>query len=62
VDEVKTDGTLKLRHHHEIDQRGLDLPRAQRVMEYIQKLWRRPVVLYTVDSVGREEILREDGT
>jgi len=61
VEEVKTDGTMKLRHHHEVDQRGLDLPRAQKVMEYIQKLWRRPVVLYTIDGVGREEILREDG-
>lgn len=61
VEEVKTDGTMKLRHHHEIDQRGLDLPRAQKVLEYIQRLWRRPVVLYTVDGVGREEILREDG-
>jgi stage V sporulation protein R len=61
VEEVKTDGTLKLRHQHELDKHGLDLPRAQRVLEYIQRLWRRPVVLYTVDSFGREEILREDG-
>lgn len=61
VQEVKLDGTLKLLHNHEVDQRGLDLPRAQRVLDYIQKLWRRPVILYTVDSVGREEILREDG-
>jgi stage V sporulation protein R len=61
VEEVKADGTLKLRHQHEVDRRGLDLPRAQRVLEYIQRLWHRPVVLYTIDSVGREEVLREDG-
>ena len=61
VEEVKTDGTLKLRHYADMDRRGLDLPRAQRVLDYLQRLWHRPVVIYTVDSVGREEILREDG-
>jgi stage V sporulation protein R len=62
VSELKTDGSLVLRHEHETDSRGLDLQRAQKVLEYVQKIWRRPVVLHTVDKRGREEVLVETGS
>lgn len=62
VSELKTDGSLVLRHEHETDSRGLDLQRAQKVLEYVQKIWRRPVVLHTIDKRGREEVLVETGS
>lgn len=54
VDELKSDGTLILRHEYENDGRGLDLERARRVLEYIDRVWRRPVKLYTADERGRQ--------
>lgn len=54
VDELRADGTLVLRHDHQTDGRGLDIERANKVMEYIHRVWRRPVVLFTVD--GRQEL------
>ncbi|EAR22857.1 SpoVR family protein [Nitrococcus mobilis] len=54
VDELKSDGTLILRHEHENDGRGLDLERARHVLEYIDRIWRRPVKLYTIDERGRQ--------
>lgn len=50
---VETDGTLRLQHQHEIDGRGLDLGRAEKVLEYVHRLWRRPVTLDTVDADGK---------
>ncbi len=47
---VATDGSLTLHHEHETDGRGLDLERAERVLDYIHKVWRRPIRLETVDS------------
>lgn len=58
VDELRADGTLVLRHDHESDGRGLDTGRAQRVLEYVHRVWRRPVMLYTVDVRGEQECLR----
>lgn len=54
VEELKPDGSLILRHEHETDGRGLDIERANKVLEYIHRVWRRPVVLFTVD--GRQEL------
>ncbi|MDN5870704.1 MAG: SpoVR family protein [Nitrococcus sp.] len=54
IDELKSDGTLILRHQHENDGRGLDLERTRKVLEYIDRIWRRPVKLYTVDERGRQ--------
>lgn len=59
VREMQTDGTLVLQHEHQIDGRGLDLERARRVLEYVYRLWRRPVVLYTVDQQEDECVLVE---
>jgi stage V sporulation protein R len=57
VEELRHDGTLVLRHDHVNDGRGLDIRRAQHVLDYLYKVWRRPVHLYTVSSTGEEQRL-----
>jgi stage V sporulation protein R len=54
---VQTDGTLELRHETAIDGRGLDAQRATKVLEYIQRVWRRPVILHTLDDRGDAKVL-----
>jgi stage V sporulation protein R len=49
---VRVDGTLELGHDHEMDGRGLDVDRTQKVLQYVQSVWRRPVLLHTVDHTG----------
>jgi stage V sporulation protein R len=49
---VRVDGTLELAHDHKVDGRGIDVERANKVLEYIERVWRRPVILHTVDSHG----------
>jgi stage V sporulation protein R len=49
---VRVDGTLELSHDHTVDGRGLDLERSRRVLEYVHRVWRRPVILHTVDQQG----------
>jgi stage V sporulation protein R len=49
---VQTDGTLELEHDHKTDGRGLDLERAEKVLEYIHRVWRRPIALHTVNERG----------
>jgi stage V sporulation protein R len=51
------DGSLTLRHDHATDGCGLDLDRAQKVLEYIALVWRRPITLETVDGNGNPKIL-----
>ncbi|HLQ84724.1 MAG TPA: SpoVR family protein [Salinisphaeraceae bacterium] len=55
--EMGSDGSLVLYHDHATDGRGLDLERAQKVLEYIARVWRRPVALETVDADGDEKML-----
>jgi stage V sporulation protein R len=50
VAEVRSDGVLVLVHDHKIDGRGLDPERGHKVLEYVQRVWRRPVLLKTVDE------------
>jgi stage V sporulation protein R len=50
---VHVDGTLELQHDHATDGRGLDLERARRVLEYVHRVWRRPVKLHTVGASGQ---------
>jgi stage V sporulation protein R len=50
VAEVKHDGTMVLQHDTQLDGRGLDAERAMRVLEYIKRVWRRPVLLKSVDA------------
>jgi stage V sporulation protein R len=47
---VRNDGTMVLQHDSQLDGRGLDAERALKVLEYIKRVWRRPVVLKTVDA------------
>ena len=37
---------------HSIDGRGLDLERSRKVLDYLQRVWRRPVILTTVNQAG----------
>ncbi|MES2564706.1 MAG: SpoVR family protein [Pseudomonadota bacterium] len=58
VGEMRQDGTLVLVHDHVADGRGLDLERAARVVQYVHRPWRRPVILQTVDSRGATHEIR----
>jgi stage V sporulation protein R len=49
---VRTDGTLELTHDSSVDGRGLDLERSRKVLDYLQRVWRRPIVLTTVNQAG----------
>jgi stage V sporulation protein R len=50
---VRLDGTLELVHDHGTDGRGLDINRSRRVLEYLVKVWRRPIRLATVNGDGK---------
>jgi len=50
---IHLDGKLELVHDHVTDGRGLDPERARRVLEYVARVWRRPVTLVTVDNDHR---------
>jgi len=47
---LKSDGSLELAHDHASDGRGLDAARARKVLEYVRRVWRRPVRLRTVNE------------
>jgi stage V sporulation protein R len=55
--ELHQDGSLDLVHDHASDGRGLDLQRAERVLEYVAKVWRRPVTLHTVGDSGNARVI-----
>jgi stage V sporulation protein R len=44
---------LVLEHNSDIDKRGLDTDVARKVLDYIAHVWRRPVVLRTVDGMSK---------
>jgi stage V sporulation protein R len=44
---------LVLEHDSIIDKRGLDTERARKVLDYVVHVWRRPVVLRTIDAVSK---------
>ena len=52
VERMHDDGALVLRHDHARDGRGLDLDQAEQVMNYVCRVWRKPVTLHTVDFRG----------
>ena len=54
---IDVDGTLHLTHDQETDGRGLDLKRTEKVLEYVQRVWRRKVELETVDARGAPRTL-----
>jgi stage V sporulation protein R len=49
---IRNDGTLELVHDSTVDGRGLDLERSRKVLDYLQRVWRRPIVLTTVNQAG----------
>jgi stage V sporulation protein R len=51
------DGSLTLEHDYKSDGRGLDVQRAERVLDYVVRMWRRPVSLNTVDDRGNTRTL-----
>lgn len=53
VAEVRGDGTLVLEHNSDIDKRGLDVDTARKVLNYVAHVWRRPVVLRTIDAAAK---------
>jgi stage V sporulation protein R len=53
--EVRADGSLVLQHDGELDGRGLDPERARKVLDYVKRVWRRPVILRTLDA-GKKAI------
>ena len=52
VESMQDDFSLTLRHDHTRDGRGLDMELAEQVMQYVARIWRRPVTLKTVDARG----------
>lgn len=52
VSEMGDDGHLVLSHDHARDGRGLELVQAEQVLDYVARVWRRPVSLHTVDFRG----------
>jgi stage V sporulation protein R len=50
---MHVDGKLELIHDHVTDGRGLDPERGRRVLEYIARVWRRPVTITTIDNEKR---------
>jgi stage V sporulation protein R len=55
--EMRQDGSLELVHDHRSDGRGLDMQRAERVLEYVARVWRRPVSLHTVGDSGNARVI-----
>ncbi|MGH8262124.1 MAG: SpoVR family protein, partial [Steroidobacterales bacterium] len=49
---IRVDGTLDLLHDHKMDGRGLDVDRGRKVLEYMKRVWHRPVVMHTIDEQG----------
>jgi stage V sporulation protein R len=54
VAEVRGDGTLILQHDSQLDGRGLDPERSRKVLEYVKRVWRRPVLLKTIDAAAQQ--------
>lgn len=57
VRSMATDGSLTLEHEAAVDGRGLDLERARKVLDYIRKVWGRPVKVETVDGAEKPQVL-----
>ena len=50
---MQLDGRLELMHDYHTDGRGLDAERGRKVLEYIARVWRRPVSITTIDNEKR---------
>jgi len=60
VAEVRSDGTLVLEHDSQLDGRGLDAERACKVLGYVKRVWRRPVLLKTIDAASQPVVHSAD--
>jgi stage V sporulation protein R len=60
VVEMRSDGTLILEHDTKLDGRGLDVERAGKVLQYVKSVWRRPVLLKTLDATSQPVELSAD--
>ena len=58
---IYVDGKLELVHDHITDGRGLDPDRGRKVLEYIARVWRRPVSLMTINGDGTPFEIGSDG-
>ena len=54
---IGNDGSLELYHEHETDGRGLDVVRAERVLDYNHKVWRRSITLESIDGERRSRVI-----
>ncbi|MDC8756878.1 SpoVR family protein [Janthinobacterium fluminis] len=61
VTQLHDDASVVLRHDHQRDGRGLELSQAERVMEYVGRIWHRPVTLHTVDFRGLARTVSHKG-
>jgi stage V sporulation protein R len=57
VTHLHRNGSLELVHDYQDDGRGLDIGRAERVVDYISRIWRRPVSLQTVGASGNSYVI-----
>jgi stage V sporulation protein R len=55
--QLHVDGSLELVHDYQSDGRGLDVGRAERVLDYIARVWHRPVSLHTVGNSGNARVI-----
>ncbi len=62
VSQLHVDGSLELTHDYQSDGQGLDLVRAERVIDYIARVWHRPVSLKTVGASGNPRIISSHQT
>src|ERR1700722_1690616 len=58
--EVRGDGTLVLQHDSQLDGRGVDADRARKVLAYVKRVWRRPVLLNTIDAASQPVVHSAD--
>ncbi|MDF3036594.1 MAG: SpoVR family protein [Paucimonas sp.] len=58
---IHVDGSLELTHDYQGDGRGLDVTRAERVLQYIARVWRRPVSLNTLGEGGMPRVISSRG-
>jgi stage V sporulation protein R len=57
---IQVDGSLELIHEYGTDGRGLDLARAEHVINYLHRVWRRPVRLQTIDAEREPKTLSRE--
>jgi len=54
VETMASDGSLTLLHDHRTDAIGLNIERAEKVLHYLHRVWRRPLQLITLNSAGKQ--------